>query len=287
MVRAEQPELRVLPADQRLDAHDRRIAQAHERLVLHHQLAPLQRGRQARGQLEPGDLVRVPLRVEHRPAVPPVALGPVQRRVRGFHQVGRTRTPYRPLHDSHARRHGDLVAAQVHRRPYRRERRLGDVHERGGSLGTLDQDHELVAAHPGHQQPRPGERVVQPVGDGVQEFVPDVVAERVVDHLEPVDVEVAHADAGVGRGRFDQHLAEPLEEQCPVRQPGQRIVQRLMAQPGLEQVPLGDVGHHRHHEPRCAVAVPDERQHHVGPDQFTVAARVRPFQPQVAAFAVR
>jgi hypothetical protein len=60
------------------------------------------------------------------------------------------------------------------------------------------------------------------------------VAEPVVDRLEAVEVEVeqvarARVAAVVGLG-----LADPLDEERPVGQPGQRVVQRAVLQLGLE-----------------------------------------------------
>ena len=82
----------------------------------------------------------------------------------------------------------------------------------------------------------------EPLRDRDQQLVADLVAERVVDHLEPVQVDEADAEpavpvAGVGRTAG----AEPLGEQGAVGQVGQRVVGGLVPEPGLAvaQRPLG------------------------------------------------
>ncbi len=55
-VRADQPQLRVLPADQRLDRQHPSVQQRHDRLVVQHELAPVQRHRQPGDQGRPGDV---------------------------------------------------------------------------------------------------------------------------------------------------------------------------------------------------------------------------------------
>ena len=51
------------------------------------------------------------------------------------------------------------------------------------------------------------------------------MAELVVDQLEVVEVAEQHADVGL---RLEQRAVEPVGEQHPVGQPGQRVVQRLV-----------------------------------------------------------
>ena len=74
-------------------------------------------------------------------------------------------------------------------------------------LDTLQQDGELVAAEPGQRVAGP-ESGADALGDRHQELVAGVVAEAVVDDLEPVDVGEQHGVAlvaalatGAGRGR--------------------------------------------------------------------------------------
>ena len=54
--------------------------------------------------------------------------------------------------------------------------------------------------------------------DALQELVADPVAERVVDVLEPVEVDEQHADAAAAALRLRDRLREPLVQQQPVGQ---------------------------------------------------------------------
>ena len=100
--------------------------------------------------------------------------------------------------------------------------------------------------------PSPAQRGREPLRDGAQQRVAGVVAQGVVDGLEPVQVEVAHPDAAVRTARRECRR-QAFEEQGPVGQPGERVVQGLVAQTGLQAVPLGDVLDHRHHVARLPV----------------------------------
>jgi hypothetical protein len=66
---------------------------------------------------------------------------------------------------------------------------------------------------------------------------PASVAEAVVDHLEVVQVDEEQAD-GLPRCRS---ACSSRSWTAPVRQAGQRVVERLLGQPLLVQRPLGDV----------------------------------------------
>ena len=109
---------------------------------------------------------------------------------------------------------------------------LGDHVASRGVGDAVEQHGELVAA-----EARDGvagaQRATQPARDGDQQLVADVVAERVVDELEAVEVEEQDGDAArPGRARCGaaDRLVEAVEEQHAVRQPGQRVVQRVVLQ---------------------------------------------------------
>ena len=111
-------------------------------------------------------------------------------------------------------------------------------HERRGQLGTdapaerlrvygigdvRQQDDELVAAEPGDAVAFPHDPR-QPRADLLKQQVTVVVAERVVDLLEAVEVEQQQRDPAAGAvGAPDGREGAPAQ-QLAVRQPGQRIV---------------------------------------------------------------
>ena len=81
------------------------------------------------------------------------------------------------------------------------------------------------------------------------------MAERVVDGLEPIQVDVADSDAGM---RIFECLGEAVEELSAVRKPGQWVVQRLVAHPFLELVAFGHVLEKRQRVGGCAVGATDQ-----------------------------
>ena len=100
----------------------------------------------------------------------------------------------------------------------RRQEALGGAHAVGATArGRHDRD-ELVAAQPGERE-RVGQLRPHPVGDLAQQLVPDVVAERVVDLLEAVDVDEQQADRlAAGRGRIQRRL-DRLQDVPAVAEP--------------------------------------------------------------------
>ena len=130
--------------------------------------------------------------------------------------------------------------------------RLARISASADAVQVLAQEHELVPGEPGQGVARP-HQVRQPVGDGDQQLVADLMAVGVVDLLEAV--EVGEQDRGVGVRTLAAlgGVLEALLQQQPVRQPGQRVVQGvvveavgrgagLVASLGIEQVGGRDVG---------------------------------------------
>ena len=149
---------------------------------------------------------------------------------------------------------GQLPAVQDERRGQRPPDPLGGPD--GALLGVRagDEDGELVAAEAGHQVARP-HRVGEPLGHDAQQLVADVVALRVVDRLEAVQVEEQHADLRA----VQRHLQRGLDlraEQRPVGQPGEPVRVRLLGQLLLEPAALGDVAGVEHQAADVGVVRP-------------------------------
>ena len=93
-------------------------------------------------------------------------------------------------------------------------------------------DGEFVAAEPGDDVVG-AQRAREPLGDAADQLVADRMAERVVDILEVIEVDIEDRGRRASASHFgDRHL-EPFAEEDAVGQPAQRVVQREMAQPGL------------------------------------------------------
>ncbi len=278
---------RVLPADQRLDADGPLVAEAHQRLVLDVELLAVHRGRQCGRQREPDDLVGVALRVVDAPAALAVGLGPVLGDVGVADQISGRGAGDGPLHDADAGRDGELVAADAYRRHQCLQHGLGDGDDVVRARRALGEHHELVTAHPGDQPARARDGLVEAPGDGHQQPVADGVAEAVVDHLEPVQVQVAHADPGPAGvvPLLGEHRAEPFQEQRAVGQAGQRVVGGLVAQALGQRVPLGDVLHHGDGEQRPPRVVADQGARDVCPHPAAIGPAQPLLHPVVVQFA--
>src|SRR4051795_9853813 len=97
---------------------------------------------------------------------------------------------------------------------------------RGGA--GAHEDAELVAAEAGDGVARV-EQLGEPAGHLAQDLVAVVVAERVVDVLEAVEVDEHHDDGAVAAVRGRDRAARAVGEQHAVRQPGERVVERQAA----------------------------------------------------------
>ena len=142
------------------------------------------------------------------------------------------------------------------------------AHASGQPFGVRDgahvgqQDRELVATQPGDDVVVP-QRAAQPLRDLLQQLVAAVVAERVVDVLEPVDVQEHEPDAGAGLLRLEDRAAHPLREHAPVGQARERVEERepgVLQGGGLQPAGRGPHGPEQHHPEREQAERHDERQ---------------------------
>ena len=229
----------VLPAGQRLAADHQAGAQVDHRLEPRPHLTALQREPQVVLHLEPLGGPQPHGLVEDLVAGPAVLLGAVHRRVGvADQQLGVDHLARRCQGNAHAGRDDQVPAVDLEG-PAQLARDA--LHDRenlllGGELLT-DQD-ELVATEAG-QGVGGAEQPGEPAGDGDQQLVAGGVAEAVVDPLEPVEVHEHDRDGAAAA--VGQCAVEAVEQQRPVRQSGQRVVQRLVGERVLGDLLLGDV----------------------------------------------
>ena len=101
-------------------------------------------------------------------------------------------------------------------------------------------DHrELVAAEP-RDQVGLAEATADAVGHRLQQFIADMVPERVVDALELVDIDIEQRELLALAGALQLAL-DLLAEQHPVRQVGQRVVMREVRDPLVGAPALGNI----------------------------------------------
>ncbi len=255
-VRRHEPELRVVPAGERLDAHHPAGRKLDERLVgqrdgalgegraepVLHLPRPVDAGRRRHGRRPP------------QVAPPAAGLGLPHRRVAGREQVDRPEVagvlhgPRREA-DARAHRHLDRRAVTVTggaRRGGRGDDPLGQRLDGSDVERPGDEEPELVPAESRHVHGR-ARGVPQPAGDLDQHRVAHPRAEVLVDVPEPVD-----ADLQEGRGAAAPGGVEHgLDEDGP----------RGQARQGVARLPAGGVVARWH-----GVAPSPRRTFHARPD---------------------
>ena len=218
--RHQQPAARVRPAHERLDAAHLARRDLGLRLVVQDELAAREPVAQLAQQLEPAAAVVVALGQVDLVAGAR-ALGLVHRDVGALEQAERVVRVLREERDADA-------GVDVHPDPADAERALQrrPQPQAGGARRGLvtrgEHDGELVAAEP-RQRVALAQRHLQPRPDLAQHLVAGVVAERVVELLEAVEVDQQQRDLGVG---VLDRLAEPREQVPAVPQPGQVVGDR-------------------------------------------------------------
>ena len=278
------------PAHERLDRPHLAVREHRLGLVVQHQLvlvqgtAELPHDREARVvALVGSDLVEVERRV--------LPLGAVHRDVGALDQqlgrvavIGKDRDPDRRL-DRERKLLDEDRLLEGGANPF-------DRREEAVVLGGLRQQQaELVTAESRCGVRRP-QCTLQAHAELLEQLVAGPVPERVVDLLEPIEIQHHDREArAVPLCLGDRALDAVVEEQ-PVRQAGQRIVQRLaLAQLGLaHELDLGalalrDVLDHRHGEGRSPVLIALEHGAHLTPDEDAVLPRVARLEPERLALA--
>ena len=97
--------------------------------------------------------------------------------------------------------------------------------------------------------------LVQALCHFAQQLVADLVAERVVDLLETIEIEEQHADSRTARARALECGLELVAEEAPVRQPGEAVVVGELPDLVLGLLAFGDVLDHAVHRDRPAPVV--------------------------------
>jgi hypothetical protein len=105
------------------------------------------------------------------------------------------------------------------------------------SESSLAINHELVAAHPSDSVALAHDGG-QSRRDRLQEFVARGMAERVVDRLEVIEVDEQGGERRLLATRAQHQLLDAIEDQRPIRQPGERVVGRQKRELALAALEL-------------------------------------------------
>ena len=100
---------------------------------------------------------------------------------------------------------------------------LGDQLRPGRQRDPVGDDYELIAPQ-APQRVGLADHALQSFGHRAEQLVAGPVAERVVDRLEGVEVDEQRRHRFLIQPRPGQRLLDPVEDQGPVRQPGERVV---------------------------------------------------------------
>jgi hypothetical protein len=120
---------------------------------------------------------------------------------------------------------------------------LGDADRQLGLREVVADHAELVAAE-ARDRVTGAQHVGEPRGQHAQQLIPGAVPERVVDELEAVEVEEEDGGRRSASSAVVQGERETIHEQRAIRQPGERVVQRLALDLLLGAATLYGVGEH-------------------------------------------
>ena len=258
------------PAGENLEALDLAVRQLHDRLEVNEDLAPLDRRFEVETELPLGAKLLVELRLVQRVrALRP--LDAVHRDVRVADQVLTVRRARIADGDADADVTGHVAAVEDVRPVDRLQHaaRHGDGRLR---VGVANEYRELVAAEPGGEI-LGADRAGEPVRELREQLVAGAVTPGVVDGLEPVEVEIEDGRRGAAR----ELVLDRLEQVKAVRQAGEAVVVRLVAELLLELRHLGE----RMLEP--AVLEQDARMAGEGAEQLDVGLGERADVPEALA----
>ena len=115
---------------------------------------------------------------------------------------------------------------------------------RRGTVGPGAQHDELVAAEASERVAR-SHKTGQPLGDGDECRIPRVVADGVVDDLEPVEVDEQDTHGLVGAPADGERLTDAIEGERPVGETGELVVEGQPHELFFGALAFGDVTRRR------------------------------------------
>ena len=222
-LREQQAPLGVLPAQQRFDPRDRACGHVDLGLVVHAELAPLQAVPQAGLQGELLRRVRLQLGGVEAESVAAPVLGAVHGDVRSRQQRLRVAAVGRIGADPDAQRDVELLPVDLAQLGHGCEQLSRDLGQRGRVAQLFDQQHEFVSAE-ARDDVALAHAVCQALGGFLQHPVAELVAERVVDVLETVQVHEEERHRPRVTLRPGERALELLVEQYPVGQAREMVV---------------------------------------------------------------
>ena len=220
---------RMRPARQRLDADNAVARGVDDRLIGGADLVVLDGFEQVAFEQFAARQIGVHGGVIDAGAVAAFVLGAIERHVGIAQNVGGIADTAVDDGDADRGADDDVVAADRIGRAERIDDAAGDSLQRVGIGFAGGDDGEFVAAEPRHQI-LAAHDAAQPLGDVENELVADVMAERVVDVLEVIEIDIEHGGRRAAGAHIGDDAFEPVAEIDAVGQAADRIVQREMTQ---------------------------------------------------------
>ena len=230
--REQQSELRMAPAHQGLHARQKTRHRVEARLVVHLDLATVERTAEIAHHAEAPDVVDARIRCVQCVLATSVRLCLVHRDVTRAQEFGcRVSVVGKERHPD-ARAHVDMHPVEHDGPAQRVEEALSHDPPARCSLRVAHHDAELVATKP-RDQLVPAEGLDQSECDDAKELVADVVSKGVVDVLESIEVDEQQRHAPTGRSCLVDRVAEMAQQHPAIRQTRQLVAERQFA--GVEE----------------------------------------------------
>ena len=261
----------MLPAGQRLEAFHLAGRDVDDRHVVEQQLVAQERAAQVGLHLQMAGRRRLAgLALEDGGARLAQRLGAVHRHVRVAQHVLGLLVIGGPDRGADAGAGADFLAAELERLAHYFVHAVGDADGVGGSAHVVEPHGELVAAV-ARQRVAFAQARFQPPRDLLQQLIAGLVAEGVVDGLEAVDVDEEDRESIIlVTARSIKGMAKQIEEQRAIRQPGERVVARVVRHPLDDEAVPGDVAHQAGHADGGAGSVAPGRAAHREPAPVAV-----------------
>ncbi len=183
----------------------------------------LERTAQRGLQRQPLDRLGLDLLGEETEAVLAVFLGKIHRHVGILGQRLRVVAVGRVHRDADRGRGVAFMAAQLQRLAEDGQQIAGDVLDFIPFRGLLENHDEFVAAEPRHDVART-QGAPQPVRNFYQQHIAGIVAERIVDDLEAVEIDEQHGKLPLVTARRLDRVVQELVEGLPIGQIGQAVM---------------------------------------------------------------
>ena len=218
------PQQRVVPAQECFGALHAACARVQARLEVQAELVVRQRLAQLAFHGLAGLYALVGLGREEARHVAPCGLGLVHGGVGAAHQFVLVGGIVGVQGHTHAARHGEVVALhQCGLADGRNQALVDHLVKLVAVCDVAQDDDELVAAQAAHGVVCP-HRLRQPARHGAQQTVANVVTQRVIDQLEPVQIDEQHRHLLAIRAGLCQRVGQSLLAHGAIRQLGEHIV---------------------------------------------------------------